>query len=420
MYRFWPHVASWRQTWETEMPNSIARRRLLHAGTAASLALAAAAMPRRAAADEAGADDPYQPWRSFDPGQSEPLGMVHAAVLAANAHNTQPWQFCVNADRIDVCADLARNLGAMDPFRREMHLSLGCALQNLVMMADAQGRGPKLALAGGTLAEPKPDAGPLQIASVGLPGGPPVVSPLLAGVPRRHTNRAAYDPDRPVGDALVAALPALADPDSGARLVLLADPKARADFSAATVEATGAIIADAAMIADSDAWFRSTNAEIASHRDGPTIDAAGLSTWMTVLAKILPAPSPERAHGIWLDRTRDVQLATAPLFGLIVVRDLYDRRQALQAGMLWQRLHLRATLAELAAQPINQLPERVDRERQLGLPAHAARTLADLSGDPDWHATFAFRIGWPTRPVGPSPRRELDAVIRQTACAPPA
>src|ERR1700679_3171432 len=60
----------------------------------------------------------YEPWRSWRAdGIQSPTSIVHAAVLAANAHDTQPWRFQIGSDRIDVYADSDRHLGAMDPFR---------------------------------------------------------------------------------------------------------------------------------------------------------------------------------------------------------------------------------------------------------------------------------------------------------------
>jgi hypothetical protein len=53
----------------------------------------------------------------------------------------------------------------------------------------------------------------------------------------------------------------------------------------------------------------------------------------------------------------------------------------------------------------------VDRERRLGRPPRAAATLAALTGAPDWRPTFAFRMGAPTRPAGPSPRRPVESVL---------
>ena len=76
--------------------------------------------------------------------------------------------------------------------------------------------------------------------------------------------------------------------------------------------------------------------------------------------------STQSAHRHWIDQTRNAQLGTHPIIGLIAVKDLYDRDSALRAGRLWQRLHLQGTLVGLGMQPLNQLPECVDRERQLG------------------------------------------------------
>jgi hypothetical protein len=121
--------------------------------------------------------------------------------------------------------------------------------------------------------------------------------------------------------------------------------------------------------------------------------------------------SAQSAHRHWIDQTRDSQLGTNPVIGLIAVRDLYDRDQALRGGRLWQRLHLQGTLLGLGMQPLNQLPECVDRERQLGKGAAYARTLAGFCGDSQWQPTFAFRLGWPTRAAAASPRRTLQSVV---------
>ena len=305
----------------------------------------------------------------------------------------------------------------MDPFRREMRISLGCALQNLCLAAGARCYITRVAIDDATLRLPAPTTGSRRIASVVLSSGAPEISPLYSAIPSRHTNRGPYERERPLAADVLAQLAALAKEEPMVKLFMLTDPGARAEFTDASVSATQAIIDDPTMIADSDAWFRGTDTEIEEHRDGPTIRSAGLSPFISFMARVLPPPSPERAHRIWLDQTRDVQLGTAPAFGLIAVRDLYDQKQAIQAGMLWQRIHLQLTQLGLAAQPINQLPERVDRERQLGLAPATERVLASLTGDPSWHPTFAFRLGVSIRPAYPSPRRDPSSVIFSDGCA---
>lgn len=53
--------------------------------------------------------------------------------------NAQPWLFRVLPDRIDVFADPTRTIGTIDPLLREQQISLGCALENLVVAATAHG-----------------------------------------------------------------------------------------------------------------------------------------------------------------------------------------------------------------------------------------------------------------------------------------
>jgi hypothetical protein len=396
---------------------ALSRRKFLLAGASlAALGGAARLSMAQAAADEPGLNLPnrhaaYEPWASWN--SAAPMSarsVVHSAVLAANAHDTQPWTFRIAADRIDVCADLGRNLGAMDPFRREMHLSLGCALENAALTARSLGYAAPIRIAGGSLLQASTLEAPARAASIGLTSAPAEVSPLVVAIPHRHTNRAPYQGDRSVPNEVLDTFSALAG-DGAVRVIWLTDAKARSDFAAATLAATQSIVADGAMIADSDAWFRGTDKEIEQHRDGPTLYCAGLSPLVLSFARLMPSISPESAHQHWIDQTRDAQLGTRPVIGLIAVRDLYDREQALLAGRLWQRLHLQGTLLGLGMQPLNQLPECVDRELQLGSAATYRRTLAGFCGDPQWHATFAFRAGWPTRPGPASPRRSLESVM---------
>lgn len=193
--------------------------------------------------------------------------------------------------------------------------------------------------------------------------------------------------------------------------MLFTEPDTLAHFQELIIDATKAIIADGSMVHDSERWFRHSWSDIQQYRDGPTLDAAGLSPLMTGLAKLMPRPSAEANHQYWLDATRDIQVATAPAFGLIYVDDLYDRAQALKAGRVWQRLHLWAITQGLAMQPLNQPIERVDRELQLGIEPTFARRLVDLTGKRPNRPTFAFRIGYPIQNASPSPRRRLEQVM---------
>ena len=395
------------------MDSLLNRRRMLTIGGAAVVLtpplLALLSHSALGAADP-GHDGAYAPWALLhDPAlRGSPLALVAAAALAANPHDTQPWLFKAGTDRIEVYADPRRRLGAMDPFLREMHLGLGCAIENAVIAAGAHGFATEVSLAAGTLALSGTDLAPRKVATITLrPSAGAASDPLYRAIPLRHTNRHPYRRARPLPTALLGHLAGLTAGDDE-RLVLI-EPAQRPAFDSMVVSATEAIIADAAMIADSDRWFRATPAEIEQHRDGPTLETAGLSPWLLAMAH-MAGVSPAASHKGWLDNTRDHQLPSAPATGLIVVRQRFDTATCLAAGRMWQRAHLVATACGAAMQPLNQPIELVDRDLQLGRPSPWAARLAAFVG-PQWQATFAFRAGMPAQSAPPSPRRRLQDIL---------
>lgn len=355
---------------------------------------------------------PWELWETWsdDARAGTPLALIAAAVLAASPHNTQPWLFHVTENRIDLYADRSRNLGAFDPFLREMILGLGCALENMILAGPANGIGIGLSPATGSLRASYDPAEPLHVATLHL--GPTERKPgvLYGAIGRRHTNRGPYRRGRKLPQADLAALAALAN-GVRQRIYLYTEGKERRLFDREMVQATEAIIADRAMSDASGRWLRLSHAAALRHRDGITLEANGLHPAVLALAKVAPELSSDAAHRAWLNTTREVHLATAPVTGFIAVRDLYDIPRTLDAGRLWQRLHLWATLKGIAMQPINQAVEMVDRELHLGRAPETARRLVDLTGDPAWKPAFAFRAGYARRAALPSPRRPLQNVV---------
>ena len=281
----------------------------------------------------------------------------------------------------------------------------------MVLAAIANGYEAEVTLSEGTLG-PIPNTPELKlVARLDLSFGKQQRSDLYKAIPKRHTNRGAYDSSRVLSPETIRTIRQLADSDSEVNVFLFTAKADKAKFGDAVVRATEVIIADATMVHDSERWFRHSWADIQKFRDGPTLDAAGLPPMMTAIAKMLPPPSADTNHRYWLDATRDVHVATSPVFGLIAVRDLYDRAQTLRAGRVWQRIHLWATSQGIAMQPLNQPVEIVDRERELSKEPHAAQVLEDLTGDPTWKPTFAFRSGYPVRDALASPRRPVEQVV---------
>jgi hypothetical protein len=394
----------------------VSRRTVIAGGAGAAVlaALGYRAWDRGVFPSEGPAYEAWQEWQGHaGEGATRPL---HAAILAASAHNSQPWLFEPKDDAITVYADLSRNLGAADPFRRELYASIGCTLHNLNIGAGHSLEVPLPEIEDRRL-RPNPV---LRISRV-------CDAPLLSGVGwaqadrssemsalrQRHTNRGPYEPGRPVPERFLKRY---------GFSCFVTDPVAVKEMGALIVEATGRFIADPEMSRDSGRWFRTGRREIESHRDGVTTDTAGLSPFMNGVAKLLPDQDVAAADKYWLAATRDVQVPTAAAYGVLFVSDRLTTLGAIAAGANWQMLHIAATMAGLSVQPMNQPIEMMDRDHFLGRRNDYARAIAKIAaprgtaglGD---DVAFLFRLGYGERSAAPSPRRRFADVIRKTGFA---
>jgi nitroreductase len=348
---------------------------------------------------DAGAGTPYDAWQHWDT-DSSPLGAVAAAILAANPHNTQAWRFTVGPSSIEVRADRARWMTAVDPLQREHHVGIGCAIENLTLALAARGLTPTVAL------QPDP-ADPELLARVAWAGhGPPgEVSPLYRAIGHRHSDRGPYRAETVAAQTL-ADLTALADDEPTVQVRWLTTAAERAETTSLVLDATQDFIDDPARSKEAFSWFRNDRDQIDAHRDGPTLDAQGLDPMTLTLAKLLPASSRTTGDAFWLEQTRTVHTATAAAYGVLTVTDATQVESRLRGGTVLQRIHLAATAQGLGLQHMNQVTEAIDRQSVKGMPATFAPRFARLLGDAA-QPLVTFRVGVPVRSARPSPRRRL-------------
>lgn len=352
----------------------------------------------------------YAPWSDVEahtPGSAEAL--VAHAILAASPHNTQPWRFLRAGSGLGLTADLSRNLGAFDPYLREMHIGIGAAVENLVIAASAQRRVVRVRYDERNLTTIADRTGQGPLIALDITEADTVPDSLGKQIAKRHTNRGPYRLDAEARHLLADAVREAAIDQSKCHIVMIEDETRARQFDDLVIESTARIISDAQMVKDSDHWFRHQG-EIGKYRDGLTLDASGLSPIMAAVAKFMPPLSAQTTHEFWLRSTR-AALATTPVRGFLYVPSLYDLGACIAAGRAWQRFHLAATARGLALQPVNQPIEIVDREFMLGKEADMARRLMALADAGGWRPTFAFRAGFPARDALPSPRRPIAAVL---------
>jgi hypothetical protein len=110
--------------------------------------------------------------------------LVAKACRAPSVHNSQPWRWVVDGDRVTLFADRSRQLVYADPTARDLVLSCGAALHHLKVAAAAAGWTARIR----RMPNPENDA---QLASVTFAPGPVVVEAVTEAdaLARRRTDR---------------------------------------------------------------------------------------------------------------------------------------------------------------------------------------------------------------------------------------
>ncbi|MGA2833953.1 MAG: hypothetical protein ABSE55_12855 [Terracidiphilus sp.] len=358
----------------------------------------------------------FAPWKDWDKPRTGMLALVRAGILAASPHNSQPWLFRVHASQIEVLAATSRNTGGLDPFLRELHIGLGCALENMDVASPTAGYVADIELADGALTLHADTSTPQRIATVRCTPASPLANSLYSALPNRHTNRTPYE---------LRALPAsfqqelLAMPQSlpNTKLFLFTAEDQRQTIVNLVDRCNQIVYADKAVREGAMPWERVFKwNEVEQRRDGITLEDYGVPTSIAALFYCLPTPVEKAviermAKGAFAAYPK--QLTASPMFGIIAVRDRYSLNQCLQAGRLWERAHLLATSRSIAARPINEAIELIDIENAEGRPRLTEPKLAALIGDTSWQPTFMFRMGNAARSGTATPRRDLAQVLQQ-------
>ncbi len=305
------------------------------------------------------------------------LFLLRYAILAPSTHNTQPWRFTVAPERILVFRDRARWLQVADPSQRELHVSVGCALENLLIAARAFGYQAELTYFPQHL-------GADCAASVLLHPPETPVRPkggLLDAITRRQTSRRPFRPRAVPADDLRRLQSVCGD--HRVMLYMTDDGGVKQRLEKLVAEADARLFAEPAYRQELARWIG----------DGAFGTSWLLSKLGQVAVTYLNVGAKTAKHDTEL-------LNSAPEIGILATHD-DDRTNQVRAGQQFQRICLQAVLAGLGVQPMSQLCQVEHIRGQLGryFPA------------PDARAQLVFRIGYADAEQQPMPRRALDEVI---------
>ena len=307
--------------------------------------------------------------------------VVLAATLAPSVHNTQPWRFVAEGDRLELYADDSRRLRVLDPDGRQLHLSCGAALLHARVAARALGIDVDVTL----LPDP---ARPDHLATLHLSPGADATEEEVAlaeAILHRHTHRGGFD-GRRLPDALVDRLRRDVEAE-GAILRPVTTPDDRIALEVLLSRADDHERADPAYLAELSSWVRDGAV------DGVPATAIDLVEGSSVVQRDFRPADRVRAEAPEVDDPDLLVLAT-PDDG---------QRSWLVGGQALALLLLRATAAGALAQPLGQVTDVVGF--RLGL-----RGVLGMVALPQLVLRVGYATGAPT-----TPRRAVEEVLTSVA-----
>lgn len=304
--------------------------------------------------------------------------LVTYAVLAPSIHNTQPWKFTVRTDEIRVLADLTRHLKVSDPDARELYVSVGCAIENLLVAAAYFGLSAKV-----TYFPDAKDESWVATISFAENGGTASLAEqeLFHSISLRHTNRQTYANKPLNGNDLQRLRSAIRE--AGVAFQVTDDNAVKEQIDALVVSADISQFADPAYRDELNHWV-----------------SQGEFGYRWLIARIGQLATTYLAsHHKPVKPDADVVL-NAPLIALISTIT-NDRLAQIKAGQVFERIALHATALNLGIQPLSQILQVSELKPELG------KLFSGSAAFPQ----MAFRLGYTDIATWESSRKQLDDVI---------
>jgi hypothetical protein len=310
--------------------------------------------------------------------------LVRYATLAPSSHNTQCWKFQLEDQTISILPDLSRRCPVVDPDDHHLYVSLGCAAENLIQAAQAQGLSAQCTF----------DASGDGAVRIALEPAPAIITPLFEAIPHRQCTRSAYD-GKPLSPEDIKLLETAGTGD-GVRVMMLTERTEMETVLDYVVQGNTAQMTNPAFMRELKSWIRFNDQEATRKGDGLSGRATGnppIPRWLgNLLSKLLFRAQPENEKN-----TRYIRSSA----GIAVfVSDVNDKAHWVEAGRCYERFALQATALGIRNAFVNQPVE------EASLRPAFARALGLKSGRPDLVVRFGRGVEMPS-----SLRRSLEAAI---------
>jgi hypothetical protein len=312
--------------------------------------------------------------------------IVRYASLAPSGHNTQPWKFYIGTNTINIKPDYSRKLPVVDPDDRELFISLGCALENLVIAAEHFGYTTKVIY---NLEKEYEEE-----IIVSLDKGEIKTNDLLDQITLRQTTRNEYN-RKSVPPPELDSIENFITSDF-VQNKIITDSLTIMDVIELVKEGNIRQFNDTRFMDELKFWIRFSESESEEKQDGLTAGSSGNPSVPRWLGKIFM----DLFYSANDQNKKDEKFIKSSAGLILFYSEKNDKRTWIETGRIFERFSLLTTKMNIKCAFINQPIEIKDLNKQLLKAFQAGKGTPQL----------LLRFGY-SDPMPKSPRRNLDNII---------
>ncbi len=152
----------------------------------------------------------YSPWNinidsfPYSSNMEEKIKFIlKFAVLAPSGHNSQPWEFKISSNILEIYSDKQRSLEKSDPDHRQLMITIGCMLGNILIASDGYGLKTELQISENILEKP---IGKIIFSDS---NSQIIKSENLKSIINRITNRGKYNTSKSIPESFISKIKSL-------------------------------------------------------------------------------------------------------------------------------------------------------------------------------------------------------------------
>lgn len=303
--------------------------------------------------------------------------LVDYAIWAPSGHNSQPWKFRVSAEIIEILPDYNRVRPAVDPYNRELFISLGAAAKNIEIAAENEG----------LIVDSQIEGEKVTVRVLGV-DKTPKNNALMGEIKKRRTNREDFW-EKEIEESKMKIINQI----GGEKLILIFRDEEKWKLANLVSEADLVWFKNRELMIELEEWLRD---DMELTKDGLSTGILNLYKVATELKYLFSGDSEAAKINAERDKERT---ANAPLLAIITTNE--DKIEDwVEAGKTYQELALRLGQMELANSFLN---------RPLELAGYRKK-MADLVKTKN-KVQLLIRIGYAKKEAKKTPRRPIEEVL---------